>query len=435
MADKFYLKDHNGHKFSIVELPGSGFFQYEVATDIGADFEQAYQQKTGRWVFGMAHLIEHLSFKSPEDYTTDEFMEVLKAKGSYNAFTDTNRIHYYFNTTSRNWKLAVKLVANMAFNDLTKINADEFESEKSVVANEIRRYGDDKQTIFQFRAGAAAYGRNLDDNILGNADLLENFTLFDCIQMKGNFINHANMVHRISFDPDEVNIEEILTQVVEQSERIKSKNLPVVVNFTRTEVDSSYRTKMVSGPLQVASSSQQRMIQIIAEIPTCDFTTPQSLVVNYLGYTAHSSVNELIREKHGLTYGVSLHSEFRHGVTRLFFGVDVEPENEQLAIDLFKQAITETASNFTVANYDMIMEKFDISMVNSQLNRRNIVGYHDLPMNSPGWRSVSDVLAVDISKAKNKVISDTCSFSQLQQIMVGISNTIESNNYLLITSV
>lgn len=80
------------------------------------------------------------------------------------------------------------------------------------------------------------------------------------------------------------------------------------------------------------------------------------------------------------------------------------------------------------------MEKFDISMVNYQLNRRNIVGYHDLPMNSPGWRSVSDVMAVDISKVKNKVISDTCSFSQLKCVMMGISEVISNNEFILITS-
>lgn len=82
----------------------------------------------------------------------------------------------------------------------------------------------------------------------------------------------------------------------------------------------------------------------------------------------------------------------------------------------------------------MIMEKFDISMVDSQLNRRNIVRYHDHPSNSPGWRSVSDVLAVDISKARNKVISDTCSFSQIKQIMNEIAVVIENGEYIIITS-
>ena len=64
----------------------------------------------------------------------------------------------------------------------------------------------------------------------------------------------------------------------------------------------------------------------------------------------------------------------------------------------------------------------------------NRVRYHVHPSNSPGWRSVSDVLAVDISKARNKVISDTCSFTQFKQIMNEIAVVIENGEYIIITS-
>ena len=71
MQDKFYkFTTDDGFTFSVVEIPNSGMFQYELATDTGADIERTFLNKTGRWVFGISHLIEHLSFKNTQTIVT-----------------------------------------------------------------------------------------------------------------------------------------------------------------------------------------------------------------------------------------------------------------------------------------------------------------------------------------------------------------------------
>ncbi|MBN2768099.1 MAG: insulinase family protein [Campylobacterales bacterium] len=86
---------------------------------------------------GMAHMLEHLSFKSTKNLAEGEFDTIVKRSGGVNnASTGFDKTFYYIKTASKNmpktFELFAELMHNLALKD------DEFQKERDVVAEERR---------------------------------------------------------------------------------------------------------------------------------------------------------------------------------------------------------------------------------------------------------------------------------------------------------
>ncbi|MBN2824925.1 MAG: insulinase family protein [Campylobacterales bacterium] len=94
---------------------------------------------------GIAHMLEHLSFKSTKNLKEGEFDEIVKASGAQNnAATGFDYTHYFINSTaknlSKNLELLSELMSNLSLKD------EEFQRERDVVAEE-RRWRTDNDPI------------------------------------------------------------------------------------------------------------------------------------------------------------------------------------------------------------------------------------------------------------------------------------------------
>jgi predicted Zn-dependent peptidase len=178
----------NDKTYNILSLPGTNFFKFEIINMMGSNIERLYNKKYNKNVFGISHFIEHLGFRSPKDYSTQELMKLIKNEGTYNASTDYDRINYWFQTTMDRIDLGIRLVANYALNNLDTIPKEEFEIERKVVFNEAKRYADDDQTMFWFNSTRALTGYSTEDNIIVNPKTIDTFTLEDCISIKNTFL-------------------------------------------------------------------------------------------------------------------------------------------------------------------------------------------------------------------------------------------------------
>lgn len=86
---------------------------------------------------GMAHMLEHLSFKSTEKLKEGEFDTIVKGRGGVNnASTGFDQTHYYIKTASKNLALSLDLFAELMHN--LKLTDEEFQKERDVVAEERR---------------------------------------------------------------------------------------------------------------------------------------------------------------------------------------------------------------------------------------------------------------------------------------------------------
>lgn len=84
---------------------------------------------------GMAHMLEHLSFKSTQNLAAGDFDAIVKKGGGVNnAATSFDKTYYYIKTANKNLGKSLELFAELMHNLLLK--DEEFQKERDVVAEE-----------------------------------------------------------------------------------------------------------------------------------------------------------------------------------------------------------------------------------------------------------------------------------------------------------
>lgn len=100
---------------------------------------------------GMAHMLEHLSFKSTKKLKEGEFDTIVKSQGGVNnASTGFDKTHYYIKTASKNLPMTLELFSELMQN--LNLTDEEFQKERAVVAEERRlRTDNDPMGYLYFR--------------------------------------------------------------------------------------------------------------------------------------------------------------------------------------------------------------------------------------------------------------------------------------------
>ncbi|WP_457598408.1 M16 family metallopeptidase [Hydrogenimonas sp.] len=94
---------------------------------------------------GIAHMLEHMNFKSTENLEAGEFDKIVKRFGGIdNASTGFDYTHYFIKSASRNLDRSLSLFAEMMQN--LSLKDEEFQPERKVVAEE-RRWRTDNNPV------------------------------------------------------------------------------------------------------------------------------------------------------------------------------------------------------------------------------------------------------------------------------------------------
>jgi len=94
---------------------------------------------------GIAHMLEHLNFKSTKNLKAGEFDEIVKRFGGVNnASTGFDYTHYFIKSSSQNLKKSLELFAELMQN--LSLKDEEFQPERDVVAEE-RRWRTDNNPL------------------------------------------------------------------------------------------------------------------------------------------------------------------------------------------------------------------------------------------------------------------------------------------------
>ena len=220
-------------------------------------------------------------------------MQTLINEGLYNASTNHDRINYWYRTISNRAELAIKVVCNYALNDLKDIPIDEFDIEKKVVYNEAKRYADDDQTMFHFNTAAAMCGYDItEDNVIGIASTIDEFTLDDAIYLKDVFLSHGIQIYNVTYDPTHLSEDKVIDMIERQLERF-----PV---SRKSEYDSllALHDDMISypriGTFSINNESEQVMTSIMIDATTPGVGSHTATVANdYLAQFSKTSLNNM----------------------------------------------------------------------------------------------------------------------------------------------
>lgn len=149
MFDRTALPD--GPRVISAQLPGSRSVSIAAYVLAGSRFETAEQA-------GVAHFMEHITFKGTAAYpTTRSISEAIEGVGgSFNAATDRESTVYWVRVPARQAARGVDVIGELVVRP--RLEDAEIDHERSVIVEEIRSYLDDPSEYAQILIQQAMYG-------------------------------------------------------------------------------------------------------------------------------------------------------------------------------------------------------------------------------------------------------------------------------------
>jgi len=188
---------------------------------------------------GIAHMLEHLNFKSTKNLEAGEFDKIVKSKGGVNnASTSFDYTHYYIKSSSKNLETSVELFAELMEN--LNLKEEEFQVERNVVAEE-RRVRTDNPPIgyLYFRLFNTHYvAHPYHWTPIGFMNDIQTWTLPDIKAFHEKYYQPNNAILIVTGDIDEKDVFKIAQ---EKFGKIKNRHTVPTVKPVEPKRDGSIR--------------------------------------------------------------------------------------------------------------------------------------------------------------------------------------------------
>ncbi len=207
---------------------------------------------------GIAHMLEHMNFKSTDNLKAGEFDEVVKGMGGLsNASTGFDYTHYFIKSSSQNLGKSLDLFGELM--ESLKLQDDEFQPERNVVAEE-RRWRTDNSPLgylyFRLFNNAYLYHPYHWTPIGFMADI-QNWTLEDIKSFHETYYQPKNAIIIVTGD---VEPDDVFTQAKKRFGSIKNTKEIPKVHQVEPKQDGAKR-------LVVYKESEVEMLAITYHIP------------------------------------------------------------------------------------------------------------------------------------------------------------------------
>lgn len=207
---------------------------------------------------GIAHMLEHMNFKSTDNLKAGEFDDVVKSMGGLsNASTGFDYTHYFIKSSTKNLSKSLDLFGELM--QSLKLKDDEFQPERNVVAEE-RRWRTDNSPLgyMYFRLFNNAYLYHpYHWTPIGFMGDIQNWTLGDIQDFHSTFYQPKNAIIVVTGD---VNAEDVFTLAKKRFENITNKKEVPTVHQVEPKQDGAKR-------LVVNKESEVEMLAMTYHIP------------------------------------------------------------------------------------------------------------------------------------------------------------------------
>ena len=294
----------------IIHLPSPSPVVYcGIGVAAGSRHEMAGEE-------GVAHFVEHMSFKGTRRRSAIQILNCLESVGGdLNAFTNKEDTMFYAAIQKEHFLRAVDLLTDIVF--CSQYPQHEVEHEVDVICDEIESYNDTPaELIYDVFENQLFKGHPLGHNILGTREQVQCFTSQHALRFTQRYYRPDNAIF---FAYGDVNF----TQLVKRLESRREEG------GTMNEISPGLDISPAS--LLPPSSNKQEHHQAHVMLGCQSFSyndsrrMPLFLLNNILGGPGmNARLNLKLREQHGLVYTVesSMASYSDTGVWSVYFGCD-----------------------------------------------------------------------------------------------------------------
>lgn len=264
---------------------------------------------------GMAHFIEHMSFKGTEHRSSWHVSNALESVGGdLNAYTSKEETVFYTALPREELKRAIDVLTDMVFH--STYPQCEIDKEVEVIIDEIQSYKDSpsdlifdefEETIFKNHA--------LGRKILGKAERLRTFTTADALAFTGKCYRPSNatffLYGNIDFGRAVRMLEHATAGLTPLPAEKTVSPLPGYAPVERIVEKGTHQAHVIIGTRGLSANDKRK--------------TPLFLLNNILGGPSmNSRLNTSLREKNGLVYTVDsfMASYTDTGLWGIYFGCD-----------------------------------------------------------------------------------------------------------------
>lgn len=271
---------------------------------------------------GMAHFIEHISFKGTQRRRACHITNGLeRVGGDLNAYTTKQETVYYATVLKDDFKRAADLLTDIVFH--STYPQAEIDKEVEVICDEIDSYKDSPSEIIFDEFEAMMYpGQPLGRDILGNAERLHEYTTADARRFAQRYYRPGNAAFYVYGDVP-------FTQIVRTLEKLlPASDFAEMPGFIGENVSFSAPHPTTTANEWVVEKSTHQA-HVLVGGPTFGGTDPRRfamvLLNNMLGGPGmNSRLNVSLREKAGLVYSIDayLNTYPDTGFWNVYFGCD-----------------------------------------------------------------------------------------------------------------
>lgn len=240
---------------------------------------------------GIAHMLEHMNFKSTKNLPAGEFDKEVKSIGGINnASTSFDYTHYFIKSSTDNLSTSIDLYAELMQN--LNLKDEEFQPERDVVTEE-RRWRTDNSPLgylyFKLFNNAYVY-HPYHWTPIGFMNDIRTWTIKDIRDFHATYYQPNNAILMVTGDVDP---KEVFKSAKKAFGKIKNHGDIPAVKFVEPEQDGAKR-------VIIHKESEVEMIAITFHIP--DFKDPDQItlsVISQILYSGKSSrlYKDLIDEK------------------------------------------------------------------------------------------------------------------------------------------
>jgi predicted Zn-dependent peptidase len=242
---KYYTKTlKNGLQMVVIPMKNNSNV---ISTDI---FYKVGSKNEVMGKSGIAHMLEHLNFKSTKNLKAGEFDEIVKGFGGVNnASTGFDFTHYFIKSSSSKLDKSLELFAELMQN-LT-LKDEEFQPERDVVAEERRWRTDNSPTgylYFKLFNNLFTY-HPYHWTPIGFMNDIQNWTIEDIRDFHSKYYVPNNAVIVVSGD---INKDEVFKKIKKYFKNIKpNKNLPQAKTYMQEPIQDGAKRVMLHKDTQV----------------------------------------------------------------------------------------------------------------------------------------------------------------------------------------
>lgn len=240
------------------------------------------------------------------------------------------------------------------------------------------------------------------------------------------FLNEVDHTYAITYDPKH-NLEEILDYISDVVDSYKLSDSFEYEDDYRGWIANSFDLEHT----EIQAQTEQTMVSYVYE----EFASPYlaDFITSYVSsFAPNISLTDYIREKNGLTYGISMYTSNDNGKFNLMFSCDVTEGNEELLLSLYKQSIKECSETFNEDIFGKFIDKKRLNTSISMLDKKVMMGYSKDMFTRPNhWGEISEFFEGDASEAPYKII-DSMTYEKCKKYIDDLHELTSSDKFKII---